>query len=338
MVDVTKIVSGLVVCLAGSMGVSNAALVADVELSGFADIVYTLSDSVNDTSPVLNESNENRFDVSAEVNLKTAINEAMFVRIDVDLNAQSGVRGGSDSSRIEQSFFSWTSSADISVKGGVFNNPLGWEAEDAPDLYQISHGQLYNIWDRATDFSGNNVAGVEVSAVIGSVQVAGAILNDLGNVADEPSLMGIANYSPKREPRLTVEAGFVTQETGVKTIVDVNATFTMPMLIAGVELLLPGEEIDFAAAATGSYSVTDQLSVTVRLDHVRYDLPGDPTIDDVISVTLAASYLLDKNLVTNIEFRINDSDFKTSNAALSGGCGVVACDGGIVQLEVIASF
>ena len=138
MVDVTKIVSGLVVCLAGSVGVSNVALAAEVELSGFADIIYTVSDGVNDTSPspVLNESNENRFAVSAEVDLKTAIKEAMFVRIDVDLNTQSDVRGGSDSSRIEQSFFSWTSSADVSVKGGVFNNPLGWEAEDAPDLYQ----------------------------------------------------------------------------------------------------------------------------------------------------------------------------------------------------------
>lgn len=340
---VTKRVSGFVVCLATSIAVSNiavsnAALAGEVELSGFADIIYTLSDGVNDNA--LSVSNENKFDVSAEVDLKTAINEAMSVRIDVDLNAQSDRSGGADSSRIEQAFFSWTSPANIGVKGGIFNNPLGWEAEDAPDLYQISHGQLYNIWDSATDFSGNNVAGVEVSAMIGPVQVAGAILNDLGNAANEPdpSLMGYASYSPKRESRLMVEAGFVTQDAGLKTIVDLNATFTMPMLIAGVEVLLPSEEIDFAVGATGSYSITDQFSVTVRADHVRYDLSNNPAIDDVISITLAASYKLDKNLVANMELRINDGDFETLNADPSGGCDVVTCDGEIIQVEILALF
>ncbi len=328
---VIKRVLRLVVCLSGSMAVSHVALAADVELSGFADIVYTLSDGINDTSTA---SDEGKFDVSAEVDLKTAINDAMSVRIDVDLNTQPG---GDDSSRIEQAFFSWTSLSNVSVKGGVYNNPLGWEAEDAPDLYQISHGQLYNIWDDVTNLSGNNVAGVEVSAMIGSVQVAGAILNDLDDVVEEQTLMGIVNYSPKREPRLAVEAGFVTQDRGLKTIVDVNATFTMPMLIAGVEILLPAEEIDFAVGATGSYSVTDQLSVTARVDHVRYDLPGNPAIDNAISITLAASYVLDKNLVTNIEFRINDSDFTDSTSGIFS-CSVYACDGEIIQLEVIALF
>ncbi|NOX42429.1 MAG: hypothetical protein GXP19_01660 [Gammaproteobacteria bacterium] len=322
------------VFLAGSIGFANLAVAANTELSGFADIVYVVSDGVNDPPFVT----ENRFDVSAELDLKTSINDAMSTRIDIDLNTNSGALGGGDSARLEQAFFSWDSDSAIKIKAGVFNNPLGWEAEDAPDLYQISHGQIYEIWDRETDFSGNNVAGVEVSATIGAMQIMGALLNDLGNVVEEQSLMGLARYSPERMPDLALEAGFVTQDQGLETIIDVNATLVMSALTVGAEILLPAENIDFAIGGTGSYKISDQLSVTGRVDHVSYDDPSAPTVDDVFSITLAASYMLDKNLVANVELRINDSDLTNTNSFAFGGCSAVTCDGEVIQVEAIATF
>jgi len=336
-----KKVSGLVVCLASSIGLSsgltNTALAANVEMSGFADIVYVVSDGVNDS--VAGASNESRFDVSAELDLKSKINNAMSVRIDVDLNTNSTNISSGDSARIEQTFFAWESSNGIKVMGGVFNNPLGWEAEDAPDLYQISHGQIYTIWDNQTDFSGNNVAGVAVTADVGPIQITGALLNDLGNVAEEQSILGMVNFAPENVPGLAVEAGFVTQDLGAETIIDVNATFEMSLLTVGAEIMLPSELIDFAISSTASYKVTDQIALTGRFSQVSYDIPGAGALNgDALSITFAASYMLDKNLVVNAELRINDSDFTDTNSGLFGGCSDVTCDGEVVQIEAIATF
>lgn len=321
---VTMSMSGL-----GMSGLANA---ATAEMSGFADITYVLSDGISD-SP---SASEGKFDVAAELDVKTSMNKNMSAQIDLDFNLtdNSGF-GSSDSGRIEQGFFSWKSPSDITVMGGVFNNPLGWEAEDAPGLYQISHGQIYNLWDSTTDLYGNNLAGVAVSAAVGPINVTGALVNDLGNVAEEQSLMAIANYSPENIRGLELEVGFVSQDLGMETIIDINGTFQKAMLTFGGELMLPSELVDFALGVTGSYKINDQISVTGRFDDVSYDAPG---VDDAISITFAASYLLDKNLVANIELRFNDSDFTPLNSAAFGGCSVAACDGEIIQLEAIATF
>ena len=314
--------------------VSNA---ATTEISGFADIVYVLSDGINNSpSPV-----EGTFDVTAEVDVKTAITPSMSARIDVDLNlATNSGFGAADSGRMEQGFFSWKSTSDINVKGGVFNNPLGWEAEDAPDLFQISHGQLYNLWDLSTDLNGNNVAGVAVDANVGPVQITGAILNDLGAVAEEQSIAAIVNYSPNEVKGLAVEGGFIIQDAGLENIIDINATYDQGLYVVGAEIMLASEGIDYALAATGLYKVNDQFGITARVDSVSYDIPG---VSDVISVTFAGSYVLDKNLVANVELRINNSDFEPGilpGGPIFGGadCSNLACDGELIQVEAIATF
>lgn len=320
-----------------SVLVTGTSQAASANFSGFADVVYVLSDGVNNSpSPV-----EGTFDVTAEVDVDVVITDSMTARIDVDLNLTDNTGfGQSDSGRIEQGFFSWTSASKVNVMGGVFNNPLGWEAEDAPDLYQISHGQIYNLWDASTDLNGNNVAGVAVSSPLGPVSVTGAILNDLGAVAEEQSILAMVNFTPENMKGLELEAGFALQDGGVENIIDVNATYEKGVFMVGGELMLASEGIDYAFGVTGGYKINDQFGMTARLDDVSFDVPG---VSDVITLTFAASYLLDQNLVVNFELRINNSDFEPGilpGGPVFGGldCSTLACDGELIQVEAIATF
>ena len=331
--------SSLILIPGITLGLAGVANAATTEFSGFADLTYVLSDGISDGT----SSTEGKFDVAAELDIETTVDPSISARIDLDFNTSTSSTAGEDSGRIEQAFFDWKSKNEIVVKGGVFNNPLGWEAEDAPDLYQVSHGQIYNLWNATTDFYGNNVAGVLVSGTVGPIVLSGGFLNDLAGTPEEQSLMGIVNFTPQNLKGFDFELGFVTQDVGLETIIDFNMTFEKAMLLLGGELFLASEVVDYGFGVTGVYKITDQISITGRFDSVSYDIPGFGT---ATAFTFAGSYMVAKNLVVNAEIRINDSDFTPGNTPGTGpgntppdlNCNVVACDGDIIQLEAIATF
>jgi hypothetical protein len=263
------------------------------------------------------DSMQSRFDTTGELDLQAGLSPQTSARFDVDL-AAGDAQG--DAASLEQAFFRWESAQKVAVKGGVFNNPLGWEAEDAPDKYNITPGLLYLIWDDATALYGNNVAGVSVSGKVGQATLTGALLNDLYNEPETHSVMAAVNFAPVAG--VDLEAGFVTQETGYETIVDLNATYTQGLYTVGGEIMLPSELVDMAIGVTGVLKFNDQTSGVIRFDNVSYDASG---IDDTSSITFGLSYMLDKNLVVNGEVRMNESDIED-------------IDGDLISMELIATF
>jgi hypothetical protein len=309
------------------LGMNGSQAATDFSIDGFIDTTYVLSDGISDgPSPY-----ENKFDVNSELDLKAPINDQMSARLDYDFNlvGNSGF-GDSDSGKIEQGYFAWQAPQSIVLKAGVFNNPIGWEAEDAPDLYQISHGQIYRILDEQTALYGNNVAGAAVTGIVGPINVTGAILNDLGNAPEKQSFAGLVNYVPKEGPArgLDLELGFVTQDTQAETIVDMNGTFQRAMLTVGGELLFGSKQVDLGVGVTGNIQLNDQLSATLRLDSVSYE----GGLKDTRSVTFAVGYLIDKNLTANAELRLNDDGNDTATSP-----GIIG-DGDLIQFELIALF
>lgn len=284
-----------------------------VNMSGFADIIFVVSDGIAEGTSVI----ENKFFTTAELDFETRLNNQISARLDLDLN----VAGEGESGRLEQTYFTWMSKGGVQLKGGLFNNPLGWEAEDAPDLYQITHGQLYDIWDDQTALEGNNITGIAVSGEVGPVILMGAFLNDLQNVNEENSVAVIVNLSPNKS--LDIEAGVITQETGAESIIDANLTYKKRMFTLGVELMLGGKEIDSAQSVTANYKFNKDINGTVRFDLVDYEAEG---IEATTSLTLAIAFKLHDNLSINGELRLNNDDNDPDD------------DGSIIRAEVVAIF
>ena len=285
---------------------------ADLKWNGFLDFTFM---AVDDTGSGVS-STESKFDIMGELDLNAALGNNVTSRMDFDLGTSES------SARFEQAFVAWESPQGLQLKGGLFNNPLSWEAEDAPDLYQISHGQLYSIWDSTTALSGNNLLGVAVSGKTGSVTLTGAILNDLTQTDERNSLMAMVSIKPNAN--LELDVGFITQDRFLETIVDVNMTYTQGLVMVGGEIMLPSNVIDMGLGITGTYKFSPQASGTLRFDSVSYEQSG---VDNSRSITVAAGYMLEKNLMVNAELRSNNSDNR----------GFLA-DGNQVQLELIATF
>ncbi|HGX92473.1 MAG TPA: hypothetical protein ENK35_04070, partial [Candidatus Tenderia sp.] len=128
------------------------------EVSGFADVFYNVASDANPTTDGL-------FTANGEIDVTAAPADGVTVRVDVDLslasnggaNASSIAGGPSDSGTLEQAYFAWGVTEGVTVLGGVFNNPIGAEAEDAPDINFNTHGVVYNILDHQTTLAGDNV-------------------------------------------------------------------------------------------------------------------------------------------------------------------------------------
>lgn len=295
---------------------SGAAQIGPVNFDGFADVIYAIVDNTADPQ----NSEENRFTTSGEIDFATNVDQGIDVRFDLDLNPS----GDGDSARLEQAFINWALAPQWTLKTGLFNNRLAWEAEDAPDLYQISHGQIYDIWDaETTRYTGNNLAGVELGFDLGQIKLYAGLLNELRNAPEEASFEIAAEIQPL--PNLNLVAGFITQDEGPETLFDVHATWRWTRLLLGGEMLFAGELYDFAFGITANYALTDRVSGTVRYDFVSYD-PSN--LDDTTSLTFAALFNVREHLFVNGEVRLNQDD----NARQIIG------DGAVIAVELLVTF
>jgi len=270
-------------------------------VSGFADITYN------------KDSKLSLFKANAEVDVKAKTGDHTSVRLDTDLalagngGVNAGVDGPKDSAAIEQAYFAFTGIEKLTVIGGVFNNPIGWEGQDAPDLFQASHGQIYGILDGQTALYGNNIAGVALAGAVGPVTLTGAVLNDLGHSdLEKNSFAIVANLEAMKG--LDFELGYVTQDNAKKTnagnVLDVNATYKIQGFTVGAEFLTADKIVDTAMGVTANYRYNDKFGATIRFDNVSFEAAG---AKDSTGITVAGSYSLDKNLDVRAEYKQVDA-------------------------------
>jgi len=305
--------------------IANGAEAPDVKLDGFVDIVWAVSDG---TDLGVNGS-EGHFNTTGELDMKAKLKGPITMRLDADLNPGTG---GGDSGTLEQAFLGWSINNELSLKAGVFNNNLSLEKEDAPELYQVTHGQLWDIWNVSTAENGNNLQGLELTYKQAELTATVGFLNDMGNVPQENSVkLGVEVRAIKD---LKISAGLITQDAGLENIIDINALWSMDSkLTIGGELILPSEIIDSGLMIMANYQVNNKFSGTVRYDLVSYDITG---ADDTSSITVAGLYSIEDNLFANAEIRINSDDNGPPTAAQTFGIG--EGDGTTVHLELLATF
>ncbi len=308
-----------------------------VEVSGFANIKYTIT---NDSAQKPNyNSKEDKFAVDGEIDVISTVG-AITTRVDIDLNLTGP---GSDSGTLEQAMFAWDLDA-VTLIGGVFNNPIGYEAEDAPDITFNAHGAVYTVLDSQTKRDGDNITGVAVAGALGPVTLTGAFLNDLQDVNEENSIALIANYSPIAG--LDLELGFATQagntglgdtaglNTSVGDITNFNVVYTgVKNLTVGLDYLMGDVLLDSAYDFWAGYYFGGGFSANVRLSEVEYSSSDVMALNTALTTTVVSdalkgvglpvgdsetttlnlTYKVSKNLKTALEFSNTDVNPTTSD-------------------------
>ncbi len=316
----------ITLAVAAAVAAPLAAQADDVEVRGFSDIIYTVTNDANSTS-------EKSFGADSEVDFIASPADGVTARIDLDLGLGTGA------SEVEQAMFAWNiNGGPVTLLGGVFNNPMGADEEDAPDINFTRHSAVFNILDHQTTLNtGNNVAGVAAAAGTGMFTGTIAYLNDIGGVAEENSLAVIVNLDPTEN--LGFELGYVTQDDdtigtggqGAGNVLDINGEWSQIAgsgFQAGFDYLQADEVIDAAWNIWAGFEFANDFVIRGRYEAVAVDLGS---ADDPSLYTLYGAWQAVSNLLIAVEYSDGDSD-----GALDSVTGI--SDGKLFTVEFIATL
>jgi len=322
-----------------------AAQAGDVVVEGFTDIIFTVTDESADNSPSTptpsgDNTAEKKFTADAEVDFIVSPTDGVTARVDIDFdlatNDRTNVNGdNADSGRIEQAFFAWNiNEGPLTLIGGVFNNPLGQDEEDAPNINFTTHTAIFNILDNQTALYGNNVTGVALAAGAGMFTGTIAFLNDIGQVDEENSLALVLTAMPM--PDMEFEFGYVTQDndtTAAGNVWDLNGAWNNIAgsgAQAGFDYLGTDEILDGVYNVWAGFEFGSGFAVRARYELAAFDVVNAP--DDSTAVTLYGSWQARSNLLIALQYTAGESD----GTALDGLTGIF--DGDLVTVEFIATL
>jgi hypothetical protein len=273
------IISGFatVALLAGFGAGASAA-----EVSGYASIWTNLSSDTASTTELMTS-------VGAEVDFEKTMGKSN-VRLDVDLKD-----GGAAIVTIEQAKFTQGLHSNLSLTGGRFNSPIGFEKQDSPDKWQFSNGQL---------FAGRpaNLDGLMVSWWGGPATVDVIFANDWKGQAipatDFDNSIGVRG-SVKAGP-VNVALGYLTSERTVGDLLNLVLLGTQGPITGVFEYHT--DDLQDGWGLTGNY-VHGKHGVTLRYDSVELDVPG---ADASTTLTLGVSCKMWELVTTKLEWKQTD--------------------------------
>lgn len=296
----------IAITVVGTLAAPVGVFAASADVKGYADIGYMLVDEAADGTGIGGTNpSEGKFTANGEVDF-TAGNDTVSARIDADLFLSPGA--ATSGAQIEQAYFAWKARENVTVLGGVFNDPIGLEAEDTWDLKTITHGLFYGVLDSATALDGDNVAGVAAAVGLGPVSVTVGLLNDLAQANEESSIALVVGGEVVKN--LSAEFGYVTQKTGAENVWDLNATYTMGGLGLNAEIMDAAKVLDVSYGVGASYDFGNGFDAALNYDTLTFDGGGD----DRTALRVAGGYVLASNLKVRAEFRNDDNgtaDFNT---------------------------
>lgn len=328
---------------------AHKANAGELNINGFADIIYTIGSEPTNKAGFNSNGNpansaDRKTSVAGEVDFEYT-EGPVTVRIDLDIPGSSStsmvdvsdLQDGSvlvpvtdtNGVGVEQARADWMIPGGEALKltftGGAFNAPIGFEAQDAPDLYQTTNGQLWNL------VPSNLVGGMlsaEYSIISGSVYAANEWR---ANDSEENSLGGLITVTPISA--LSVSAGYLTSPTHAGAALPAKGDGDILDIVASAShtfggkhsVMLVGEylkdEFNTGYAGVLNFSCENDFlphAVTVRYDNVDADmesnygagLMGAALAEDAEfeSLTVALTVGLAENLDTLVEWRRDDAD------------------------------
>lgn len=349
----------ITLAVAAALAAPLTAQADDVEVKGFSDIIYTVKDSAADpypSTPGATNPSEGKFTADAEVDFIASPADGVTARIDLDLDlvTDGGANvNGSDSARIEQAFFAWNmGGGPMTLVGGVFNNPIGQDAEDAPDINFTNHSAIYNILDHQTALNGNNIAGVAVAGGTGMFTGTLAYLNDIQQVDEENSVAIVLNVAPTSN--VDLEFGYVTQKndsgdlTGTKPIGagdvwDLNGSWNSIAgsgASVGFDYLSASSVVDNAWNIWAGFEFANNFVVRGRYESAAASLKNGGKVDDTTAYALYGAWQAMSNLLIALEYRnvsaMAPSKATSASKVFDGVTGL--SDGQLFTVEFIATL
>lgn len=356
--------AGLMV--ASGPGLSRA---GDLEVTGFADIQYF----IDNEHPALDPAGgrnvvERQFVVKGEIDFEKETDNLTF-RMDLDFPSSetgtdanpsvgqtfantnmsvSGLPGGPNTlaEHLEQLKFVWAitgeESGNIWLEGGLFNSPIGYESQDAPDRDFISYGQLFGLVP-------SNLGGIQLGASHGPISVSvlytdewrsvsgqgGAVTvgNNVLPASEENSFGGTIAFNPM--PAVGLSIGYLTSEQNSGGFEDEDV---VDIILSGS--IMPSSELELSYAAeflqdknNDAYMITTSVkhgkhALSLRYDSVSCDgvsvfcgggTPATPARTPA-SLTVSASCDVAKALTARLEWSTYEAsgfEFPADNDMLS---------------------
>ena len=349
----------ITLAVAAALAAPLTAQADDVEVKGFSDIIYTFKDSAADpVNPNATNPNEGKFTADAEVDFIASPADGVTARIDLDLDlvTDGGTNvNGSDSARIEQAFFAWNmGGGPMTLVGGVFNNPIGQDAEDAPDINFTNHSAIYNILNHQTALNGNNIAGVALAGGTGMFTGTLAYLNDIQQVDEENSVAVVLNLAPTSN--VDLELGYVTQKLdngdfnqastkpiGAGNVLDINGSWNSIAgsgASVGFDYLSASSVVDNAWNIWAGFEFANNFVIRGRYESVAANLKNGGVVDDATAYALYGAWQAMSNLLIALEYRsVSATDPKKATTASSVFDAVTGLsDGQLFTVEFIATL
>ena len=279
-----------------------------VELGGFVD--YSVVSQGDTTTPVQT--------AQVELNLDFSTGPVSF-SLDYDLTA-----GGNT---LEEAVVTYAINDSLSFSVGRMLSYLGFEAFDAPNMYQFSYAYDYatggqDIYDAYAD---------GFSVDYGSDMFSVGVWTDF---AEHPSFEYAFAFTGIET--LTAKAIFADYGDDADDIMTLWASYELDKLLLAVEFAtddknagVPGTAADFtdddidAFLIMANYAVTDSAAVTVRFSTAEYS--DGATSVDVDKFTISPSYAFTDNFSGLIEY---------SSYSVSGGADV----DDLTAIELIYTF
>ena len=304
--------------VAGALAAPVASVNA-ADFSGFADVVFNGASN--------NSNSKKLFGANGEGDVTHTAGD-VTMRMDVNLALAADGTTSTNSGDLEQALVAYKGISGVTVIGGVFNSPIGQDAEDITDQRFSSHSAVYSVLDNQTALRGNNVAGLAVAGMVGPATVTAAVLNDLGQVAKKNSLALNVNLSPM--PGLDLELGYATQDGSAGNVVDINGSYdVMGMATVGLDYLVPENIVD------GAYDIWVKAPVGMGVDlGLRYSTVtwASSGAKDSTATSVYASYAVASNLDVAAEYK--DMSVGTGNISSVSGM----WDGTGAWLNITAKF
>ena len=302
--------------VAGALSVPMAAQAADVQISGFADIIMTASDEASDVAgpPAYNPVDTSFSVPEVEIDIQSG-----GFRVDID-NSNAGVV------MVEQANFTTELANGWSLIGGTMNSMLTADAQDAPDMQMTNNSMTFSALGGAVNLSGLAVAGMA-----GPANVTVGYVNDPtnnGTTDHENSVLLVVSGSAM--PGLDLELGYLTQDKGNGALLDINGMYTLDALTIGVDYLSADStanlnNLDNVYSVIFGYDLGNGINLKARTGKAT----ADTTLDNEVAVTsIYASYAMSDSVSVALE------SAKTTPTVN----GVDGADTTLTTIEFVATF
>ena len=281
-------------CLASFLAVFNLNAIeigptgSGVELSGFAVLDHTSSDGAGNGAFMSSE---------VEVDLDWSSGPVAFsLDIDVYKNGTGQVNGiDTDGTSIEEAVITYTVSDNLSFSAGKMLSYLGFEAYDAPNMYQISTAYDQSSYGPLYDGYADGVS-VDYSTDMFSIGVW-ADLAEKSSFEYALAFTGVENLTAKY-----IFADYGGSSESKQTL---WASYQLGKLLLGGELATHSNYLGSAAddedgwLIMGNYSITDPLSLTLRYSNVE---SKGATVADTNKLTVSPTYMITDDLAFLAEY------------------------------------